>query len=266
MPTKDELIAEAKKMAISLPSGKLSKAELEALISDHKAQAREAGGLDLKFKKDPMTGLSTLTRDRLNQILDNLNEKAQLPDKHPGKAKHMKTKGHVLLAIREKMNDLDGTKIKYGKLKEMQFQEIKDLPGYVDWLLKEITPTSHPHMIAMNQYVKLCYGLEKPEKKPEDSEDSSGPELMADHPEWVEPDWTEIPIKKETLKQEKKPVKTEVKTEMKSEKKKPPQPVWDGDPDTWEEYRLKCQAWILLAKDSASSSGAVNFKPVKTEQ
>jgi len=127
-------------------------------------------------------------------------------------------------------------------------------------------------MIAMNQYVKLCYGLEKPERKPEDSEDSSGPELMADHPEWVDPDWTEIPIKKETLKQEKKPVKTEiklenpVKTEMKTEKKKPPQPVWDGDPDTWEEYRLKCQAWILLAKDSASSSGDVTFKPVKTEQ
>jgi len=30
MPTKDELIADAKKMSISLPSGKLSKAELEA--------------------------------------------------------------------------------------------------------------------------------------------------------------------------------------------------------------------------------------------
>ena len=53
---------------------------------------------------------------------------------------------------------------------------------------------------------------------------------MADHPEWVEPDWTEIPIKKETLKQETKLVKAE----MKAEKKKPPQPAWDGDPDTWE--------------------------------
>ena len=258
MPVKEELIAEAKVLGMTLPAGKLSKAELEALISDHKSQAKEVGETDYKLKKDPMTGLSGLTRDRLNRILDNLNEQAQLPEKAPGKAKHLKTKGHVLLAIREKMADLELSKIRLGKLKGTPFPDLKEMTGYVNWLLREITDTSHPHMISMTQYMKLFYGLEKPDRKSENEDDSSGPELMKDQQDWMEPDWTAIPMKKENPG---KPEKT-----TKTEPNKPPKPEWDGEAETWEEYRLKCQAWILLAKGSSSSSGTVKTEKSKTEK
>jgi hypothetical protein len=247
MPVKEELIAEAKVLGISLPTGKLSKAELEALISDHKLQAKEVGDADYKLKPDPMTGLSGLTRDRLNRILDNLNEKGQYPEKAPGKASHLRTKGHVLLAIREKMTELNKTEIRYGKLKTMKFQDIQEMPDYVKWLLRDITNESHPHMISMAQYMKLYLGLEKPDKKSEEEEDSSGPELMKDQPEWVEPDWTEIHLKKEN------PGKINPRI--------PPKPEWDGEASTWEDYRTKCQTWILT-KGEASSSSTV--KPEKT--
>ena len=249
MPIKEELIAEAKVLGMTLPAGKLSKAELEALISDHKSQAKEVGETEYKLKKDPMTGCSSLTRDRLNLILDNLNEKSQFPERAPGKAKQLKTKGHVLLAIREKMLFMDFAKIRMGKLKGTPFPDLREMPGYVNWLLREITDTSHPHMISMTQYIKLYFGLEKPDKKSEEEDESSGPELMKDQQEWVEPDWTAIPMKKEH------PGKPETTT--KSEPNKPPKPEWHGEAETWEEYRLKCQAWILLAKGSSSSSSNV---------
>lgn len=249
MPVKEELIAEAKVLGISLPTGKLSKAELEALISDHKSQAKEVGDADYKLKPDPMTGLSGLTRDRLNRILDNLNEKGQFPEKAPGKASHLRTKGHVLLAIREKMTELNKTEIRYGKLKTMKFQEMQEMPAYVKWLLRDITDMSHPHMISMTQYMKLYLGLEKPDKKSEEEEDSSGPELMKDQPEWIEPDWTEIPLKKE------KPGKTDLKN---------PKPEWDGEASTWEDYRMKCQHWILHKDNQSGPSSSSTVKLEKT--
>lgn len=239
----------AKDLGMTLPEGNLSKDEIGALIQDHMSKAKEVGETEYKLKPDPMTGLSRLTRDRLNRILDNLTEKTQFPERAPGKAKQLKTKGHVLLAIREKLGDLELSQIRLGKLKGTPFPDLKEMPGYATWLIREISETSHPHMISMTQYMKLYYGLEKPDTKSEEDE-SSGPELMKDQTDWKEPDWTEIPTKKEYPG---KPVKT-----TKMEPNKPPKPEWDGEAETWEEYRLKCQAWILLAKNSPTG--------VKTEK
>lgn len=250
----------AKDLGMTLPEGNLSKDEIGALIQDHMSKAKEVGETEYKLKPDPMTGLSRLTRDRLNRILDNLTEKTQFPERAPGKAKQLKTKGHVLLAIREKLGDLELSQIRLGKLKGTPFPDLKEMPGYATWLIREITETSHPHMISMTQYMKLYYGLEKPDPKSEEDE-SSGPELMKDQPDWKEPDWTEIPTKKEYPG---KPVKT-----TKTEPNKPPKPEWDGEAETWEEYRLKCQAWILLAKNSPTGVKAEKSSSstgVKTEK
>lgn len=251
MPSKEELMAEAKKLGVSLPGDNLTKSEIQALLQDFKDMAKATDEPEtMKFKKDPMTGLSSLTRGRLDKILDNLQETANLPAKSPRKACQLKTKGHVMLAIREIMSKMDRRKIKNGKLMGSEFQDLKEMPGYMNWILREINEESHPHMISMAQYLKLWMGLEKPDRKSEE-EDSSGPELMKDSPQWLEPDWTEI-------KQSKPPT---VETEIKIVKENP-KPEWNGEPGSWNEFQEECRQWLLKKQDSQeSNSKKTEIKP-----
>ena len=194
MLTKAEVVAEAMKLGLTF-NLKLTKIEIEALISDHKQKAAAVGEDEPKLKKDRISGLAALKRENLDHICNALGEVVNLP-KHPRRAQQLRSKGHVLLEIRKIMETMEEDTMPLGKYAGVPYKELKTRTAYYEWMEKTIDDDSHPSWVKLHMYLRLWYGAEtkKVTKEESDNEDSEE-ELMKDTPKFPqEPEWHEVKI------------------------------------------------------------------------
>ena len=125
----------------------------------------------LRVKADPMTGMSTLLKGTLQMVTMELG----LPLKK-------KTKGELLVQMRERIQNLAGEKLNFGRFSDLTHANIvADQKDYLTWAIKEHElkkESMQPRMRALVMFAKMSYGLVKDPPNAEDSEEEKTTEAI----------------------------------------------------------------------------------------
>ena len=221
------------------PLAKLSVDELQALMMAEKQESVE---------RDPMAGLSSLSRSELEKVYN------WLSGDHAPRGKDMKSRGDLLLQIRRLLQTLPKTQVTIGKvLKDWLLSDVLTDPfsSYRTWLWNDAKETSHPLLKQICMFSKLHFGLIKHVPL---REEAGKPEPMQ----------TPFPEEPDNLVHFKKQGWTKVKQEDADQMPLRPQgtgraptstaptimtpPTYDGTTD-FEVYEARMKRWLETVKN-----------------
>jgi hypothetical protein len=188
--SKAEIINQLKELKITEFAGtaldSLTTEELQALLKNATKGKKV-------LKKDPMSGMTTLSRQELEQVYS-----ALLPEVPMSEVSSMSSKGELMLGIRQRLKELEQESVRFGTHRGTTFPTMLENKNYVKWILAEDTTQSHPEFRQLAMFVKLHHGAmkhQKPEPPP-----TMKAEIKVESPYPQEPDWVQVKTEKEDEK------------------------------------------------------------------
>lgn len=233
MALKAELIATLKAEGIEVPAN-MSVPELQVLVSrlEKKSEESEFG----KLKKDAMNSMSTLKKEFLNRLVSGLQ--LDIGD--------CRTKGELLLLVRENLPELTNSKVGFGKHKDLKRSTLIDMfPSYRDWVIREEVraPECQPalRVLAFLSRVHLTKGFydwdldEKTEKQKKFSSKEEGKQSDPEEEHFYQTQKDRV--KKWEAKKEQEKTKKEQETVEKAAKTPLPPSEDEGESEDPQKFR-----------------------------
>ena len=239
--TKSSLVTLLKEHGVHTFAGtKIEDLTFEELSSLQSQQVKE----DKSSKRDPMTGLSGMSRGELNKILNWLQ---------PGeKAEDLKNAGLVMLQIRQQLHNLTPSEIKFGSHKDKTFSQFLEpqMQSYRKWARDNCNEESNQMLKQLTMFISLHFGWIQHQASVKMKEE---PKLKTEVPypddSWVYEDVLQTPVKNEH-QQMPFPPRSTASASAAGNSLQPP--VYDGT-SSFEQYEVVMQSWLQKVKKLGQS-------------